>query len=326
MRFTLIAAAALAALGLAQLAAAQDDQPRRPDPAELFNRLDANQDGTVSADEVPEGQRRLLERILKAGDKDQDGKLTKEEFVAGVEAGREQAREPRPDQPRPDQPRPDQPRPDFNPEAFFKRLDSNGDGKITMDDEVPERAREFVARADADKDGAVTKEEFAKLPRPGQPAQPGRPQPGRPQPGAALFTALDADGDGRISTLELAEATKVLEKLDRNKDEMISREEALGGGERTASDTRPTDRPSDRPGQGDSKRFLASIDKNGDGKIGKDEAPERLKENFDRVDANGDGQLDGEELMRVLNRLRQGGGDAPGDAKPGDAKRPQPEK
>ena len=46
------------------------------------------------------------------------------------------------------------------------------------------------------------------------------------------------------------------------------------------------------------------IDANGDGKLSKDEAPERMKENFDRIDSNNDGQLDQEELQRMIRRFR----------------------
>lgn len=304
----------VAVFGVASAAFSQDE-PRAagPSPEELFGRLDANQDGAVTADEIPERQKRFLDRVVKAGDKDGDGKLSKDEFVAGLKAGREQPQA-QTDQNRPDQARPDQPRPQVNPEQFFQRLDSNGDGKITKDDEVPERAREFVKRADADRDGAVSKEEFLKMPRPGQPGQPG--QANRPGGGQnALFAALDADKDGRISSLELAEASKVLDSLDRNKDEYISREEAAGGPPRDSAAGRPST-------AGDPKRLLASLDKDGDGKLSKDEAPERIKEAFDRLDANADGSLDTDEMQKVINRLRN----REGDQAKVDAKRPSADK
>ena len=48
----------------------------------------------------------------------------------------------------------------------------------------------------------------------------------------------------------------------------------------------------DRPERGD---ILGQLDKDGDGKISKDEAPARLKENFDKVDKDGDGFISRDE-------------------------------
>ncbi len=39
------------------------------------------------------------------------------------------------------------------------------------------------------------------------------------------------------------------------------------------------------------KSSSVAPDRNGDGKIDKDEAPDRLKENIARIDANGDGAV-----------------------------------
>ena len=46
--------------------------------AALFDKLDANHDGQITSDEVPEESRRLFERLLRRGDKNGDGKLTRE--------------------------------------------------------------------------------------------------------------------------------------------------------------------------------------------------------------------------------------------------------
>ena len=57
---------------------------------------------------------------------------------------------------------------------------------------------------------------------------------------------------------------------------------------------------------------LKAADKNEDGKLSKDEAPERLKPHFDKIDANGDGQLEKEEfrdhfvsMMKKFHEMRQ---------------------
>ena len=57
-----------------------------------------------------------------------------------------------------------------NPEDFFKKLDTDGNGSISLAEfqaspkgkENPERAAEFFKKLDANGDGQVTKEEFAK--------------------------------------------------------------------------------------------------------------------------------------------------------------------
>src|SRR5207244_4102064 len=56
--------------------------------AALFEKLDANHDGVLTSDEVPEEQRRLFERLLRQADRNHDGKLSREEFVAGLSGDR----------------------------------------------------------------------------------------------------------------------------------------------------------------------------------------------------------------------------------------------
>src|SRR5262249_23396555 len=133
-----------------QVAAAQDEKPKRPDPAQLFSRLDKNGDGFVTEDEVDQEQKGSFERLLRAGDKNKDGKLSKEEFVAAWSGGEKK---------RPDGEAGKKPpfAKDADPEALFNRLDRNGDGKLSKD-EI--EGREFIQRLDTNKDGEVTKEEF----------------------------------------------------------------------------------------------------------------------------------------------------------------------
>ncbi len=63
------------------------------------------------------------------------------------------------------------------------------------------------------------------------------------------------------------------------------------------------------PGRrGDFMAQLLDNDKNGDGKISKEEAPERFKERFDFMDGNGDGFIDKDELEKMAQRFRGRGG------------------
>ena len=48
-------------------------------------------------------------------------------------------------------------------------------------------------------------------------------------------------------------------------------------------------------------------DKDGDGKVSKDEAPERMRSFFDRMDPNSDGFIDAKEIEDMTKRFRAGG-------------------
>lgn len=107
---------------------------------DLFARLDANGDGALSSDEVPEG---LWDRMLEA-DADASDSITKEELQAYRDAQRVAA-----------------------VEAFFEQLDSDASGTITSTD-VSRLIWRFLSRADADNDGEVTIDELLAVPLPGR--------------------------------------------------------------------------------------------------------------------------------------------------------------
>ena len=69
---------------------------------------------------------------------------------------------------------------------------------------------------------------------------------------------------------------------------------------------------------------LKAADANKDGKLSKEEAPDRMKENFDRIDANSDGFLDETELKQMAERMREAFGNRPEGA--GPPRRPEGEK
>jgi len=54
-------------------------------------------------------------------------------------------------------------------------------------------------------------------------------------------------------------------------------------------------------------RQFMRFDSDGDGKISKAEAPNRLKERFNRIDANGDNFIDEEEMKQMMERFRGNG-------------------
>ncbi len=75
----LFACTACAALLVSAIANAADGSK-----AELYDRLDANHDGQLTADEVPQEHRVLFDRLLRRADRNADGKLSREEFVQGL--------------------------------------------------------------------------------------------------------------------------------------------------------------------------------------------------------------------------------------------------
>lgn len=326
-----------AALGLAagsSLAIAADGPAVQPDHAELFKKLDKNSDGKLDTEEVPQEQRRLLERLLKNNDKNSDGKLTVEEFSAGLSEGRPQGdgKGPRPEGGPGGRP--------FNGEEIFKRLDADGDGKVKPDD-VPQERREgfrrMLEKVDADGDGAASAAEFRKgfemmaAAAPG--ARPGSPPPGGPNAMEQVFRTLDADGNGALSKEELSNAATALAKLDRNGDGLVQREEAMPRPGAQPGQGRPEPGQPGRPEGGQLIGYLMRQDADGDKMISKEEAREKLKENFDKVDRNADGKVDETELKQMVERMQQGfagrrpeGGPKPEGDKPAGERKPDGER
>ena len=85
-----ITLSALAA-AFASTAAFADDKEEKPerkkggDPAARFAKLDTDKDDKLTVDELKAGMKKnpeMAEKMMKAKDKDKDGKLTKEEFTA----------------------------------------------------------------------------------------------------------------------------------------------------------------------------------------------------------------------------------------------------
>jgi Ca2+-binding EF-hand superfamily protein len=187
------------------------DGPRggmRGDP--VFLALDLDGDGSISAAELAKAA-----PALRKLDKNSDGKLTEDElrptFAGGPGRGGAQP-------------------PDMV--ATMLSFDKNGDGKLEKS-ELPERMQNMFARADADQDGFITKDELQKLAAnqraPGsdpvnrEGALPGRGGMARVNP---IVSALDTDADGTISAAEIDNAPASLKKLDKDGDGAISREEA----------------------------------------------------------------------------------------------------
>jgi len=303
----------------------------------VFTDLDANEDGLLTKDEISPERMSFFEHLLRVADKDKDGSLTKAEFISGLS--------PRNTGPAADAPKeesdPGATRPRFDPEVFFRRIDRNGDGQLSVE-ELPEpfrgRAVAALQELGRDKNGTLSLEEFRK--HVGMSARPRLMDvPGAPGNSEvpAFFRKLDRNGDGKLSRAELNAAAQLLDEFDVDHDGQLNMAElfgrpagrvemrstpSTGGG---AGNTRPgpesgkkgekdPQRPRvvapavtpDAPAKGNARPAGAfrRFDQDGDGKVSREEAPPNLKRNFEKLDTNGDGYLDPAELRKALEQFR----------------------
>ena len=137
--------AVLVALSPAVLLAAD---PSGPAPgagreAEMFKKLDKNQDGVITKDEAQAAGAERIARSFDSLDLDHDGMITQDELHAAHEARREEMKQ------------------QFA--ARFKQADKNGDGFLSKDEAaagMPRLAARFD-QLDTNKDGLVSPEELA---------------------------------------------------------------------------------------------------------------------------------------------------------------------
>lgn len=204
----------------------------RADEADVFSRIDKDGDGVVAASEVQESHRRLFDRLLRTADKNADGKLSRDEFVAGTTAEPDMADGPQ--------------RGDrfgggggrgmtFQPGQFLRRLDRDGDGKLSRE-ETPERMRQGFDRLDANTDGYINGDELGRLARAFGDARP-QNRPANAQPDQAAqrtFRERDANADGRITLDEVPEDRReefkrMLSRFDLKSDDGLTLEQFQRG-------------------------------------------------------------------------------------------------
>ena len=137
----------------------------------------------------------------------------------------------------------------------------------------------------------------------------------------------DKDGDGKIAKDEAPEQMqRFFDRVDGNSDGALdsSEIEAMtnrsrsrgggggqgggGGGRGGEGGGRGGEGGGSQGAGGGQRRSLMTYDSDGDGKVSKDEAPERMRDFFDRMDPNGDGFIDASEIESMRSRFGGGQG------------------
>ncbi len=263
------------------------DEPAKSDSktdanqvAELFRKMDKNGDGKITPDEVSDEQGRYFDRLVRIGDKDDNGELTKDEFEAALKRSDAPVQGGGLDRGGPGAGG----RPMFEPKMMLERLDKNKDGKLTKD-ELPEEGpgqmlRRMLERTGKDslnlEDLERARAMFGNGARPGGAFDP-----------AEMIKRLDKNNDGKLSKDELPEPlrdrlSKVFEKL--GKDELTGDEfrKAM-----TELGPMPVGPGSGAEGRQNLEEMFKRFDKNNDGKVTLEEVPEqfrdRVKPVFDRA-------------------------------------------
>jgi Ca2+-binding EF-hand superfamily protein len=325
---------------------AEDSPKAEIQPGELFKKLDANRDGVLTASEIPKDQQKVFERLLRVGDTNKDGRLSRDEFDAvmaktekpvtninatpGVNPGAKPGK------------------PKADPKQVFERLDKNKDGKLTSD-EVADHKRIKAAFDRLGKDSVtldelttvlqtgdkapkVNKKKLAKKAAKKAAKQAAKGNVPEPATMAAKETAagantlpdfarlMDTNHDGRLSRDELAKAAELFDRLDRNHDGALDSKELteLPAVTSTAAAT-TTSPPAGKTARKHAKgggganlaKLLQKADKDNDGKLSMDEAPKGMKKHFAKIDTNSDGFLDKGELEAWFQRHKKMAGKGP---------------
>ncbi len=312
---------------------------RAAENGELFGLLDHNQDGWLVENELEYQHRRLFQRLLRTADIDHDGRLTSDEFQAGLKPKL-------PAKPLVEKQGSELPGADALL-LMLAKMDANSDGRIE-EREVPEPLLDIFHRVEerlgGEPDGVLNRRELTQAgPRLSHIA--GRiaermnldvevelalltekqwqsvqtmvePRPrgevlADPQRAREFFQQFDTNGDGQITLAEVPDQfaqrfEQLLNRADRNHDDQVSEQELMAVSRQLQ--TMNANRPSPAELRAGVDRLLKQHDRNGDQQISRQEAPRRMAARFEQIDRDGNGSLNRAELSTVvefLSRIRQ---------------------
>ncbi|MHC4848366.1 MAG: EF-hand domain-containing protein [Planctomycetota bacterium] len=220
-------------------------------------KMDADKDGKVSQAEW-KGPAEAFARF----DGDNDGFLTKKEIDAGAKRMRRRGGWK-----------------NGPSEALFRRMDTDGDKRITK--EEWKLNPELFARFDANGDGAISADEVM----PADQRQPMRGGDG----GGAFLRRFDKNGDGAIDAKEFPNERRFA-AMDRDGDGVLTKDEI-----EQAFDKQDRERK---------MSFVERYDRDRDGKVTREEftGPAKL---FDKLDKNADGVIDESEGQSKKGRSKK---------------------
>jgi Ca2+-binding EF-hand superfamily protein len=177
------------------------------------------------------------------------------------------------------------------PDGLMTRFDQNGDGRVELS-ELPDRARERWAQADANGDGVLSRTEI-------QAAMQRRMQ--------ERFSRADADGDGKLTAAEAGPRKwKHMAAADADGDGAVTLDEMRAAVE--SGKLKPPRRyhgkwgdrgkggKGGRSGHPGGRQFERH-DANGDGRLAQSEVPEFVWEHLSVADADHDGNVTREEVQ-----------------------------
>ncbi len=298
---------------------AQDAPLVEKTPEKLFDELDTNGDGKLTADEAGSERKQAFERFLRVGDKDGNGELTREEFLAAAIPQARKPASPEGDSPRV---RPPGGEPQFDPREFVQRLDKNSDGKIALD-ELPERMRDRAKEIfeKAGKKELSTEEfgrEMAQAMRAGQGG-------GRGDNPGEMLKRLDANGDGKVTLEEIPEAMRdrfrpLFDRAGKTEFSIEQLTQLMARGRNPGQPGDPAGPRPDGPMERPLPSFFRKLDTDHDGKLSKEEL-QKAGDLLAELDANGDGVLDVPELMGGRGQMGRPG--AGPEGQPGGGPRPE---
>ncbi|MBK1620373.1 EF-hand domain-containing protein [Lamprobacter modestohalophilus] len=122
----------------------------------------------------------------------------------------------------------DAPAPTKPADAFIQQLDTDGDGKVSLEEALAPQKPRFT-ETDTDGDGFISMEEASTAFNNQVPAEmlEAMKERGMPDPGETFVKNLDKDGDGKVSPAEFEQPTvESFERMDADSDGFATNEEA----------------------------------------------------------------------------------------------------
>lgn len=206
-------------------------------------------------------------------------------------------------------------------ELIVKLFDSDGDRKVSKE-EAPAEFKDNLHYFDSNGDGAlstgeasqlsahITEEQILVLAGRATRASDSRDAASGQITGAQIVASMDKNQNGTIEKTEAnAQLKPYFDTQDTNGDGVIDKAEAqliadYVNGQQASQQKNPVNEK--KPGGYSAKQIVAFMDKDGDQKISRAEAPAELKPNFKYLDSNGDGYIDIQEAGPMAEYANSG--------------------